>query len=563
MQPTQQETVATMSISLASRIILSTSCAAVFTVGSFLNISLLFVLIRSHESKNRVSTIYLYSLLTSQISGCLYEAPYYFLSLVLDLPPPPQAKLKLLCRISIFITYFIAAAKVLNLTVMSLDRYIAIVFPFVYERYVTTQRVLLLAALTWFLPLGLVLPIPIFEKWTDYEGGCGYACGIVYLNTDTAYVLLLGIALIAVPLLMMLATNIKVYLTARQQHQRVHSERNCLSERSFVTTTVKCQDSELIQYTDIAKVLSETDRKQPESSKKRERAGFSRSLQQFSKKDEALTKPDASKEISGTVGGHGSKNAQVKSNAIKNSSTTHEAETDGKLNESHLGEDSTGKSGEALLECVARLSKGDEDKYPGDLHISKAAKSVCFDDQSTLQDEWNGHKSIESNQQGTVIVNDAGHAMSLVGPTKCDYQQMQSTSSLSRILEGNKAVSSLGSSRSTAGTRSGRMETSGIGMHLKHKKTRRLGSNSRIESPVRWSLISSTLFLVLAFFITYVPFLITRILLTNDDFKIPEEVLTYAALLTITGNLINPCIILGTRRKLKTDFMKVICHRKK
>lgn len=536
-----------MCISLVTRILLSSLCILVISIGTFLNVSLASILIRSREQRNRTSTIYILSLLMSQIFACLYEAPYYFLSLTLNLPPPPQEQYRLPCRISIFISYFISAVKIFNLTVMSLDRYVAIVFPFTYERCITKRKVITSVLLTWIIPWAFLMPLLIKEEWTGYEGGCGYACGLRYRYTDAVYIILAGIVVITVPLLVMLTTNIKVFLTARRQQLEIHSERCRLKVRSIDATAMHYKQSKSFQCTNQEKMDSNEGIAQLGNAARRKGSGI---LYLFEKR---FVKKNRSKSDSDDAGialqhKYGSINRTEigVTECNEGGAEMHQSnERDAEEIITYVEESIMKWRKTKKTRFIKSMSENDLGFMKGAKNVPKRrnSKSACFSGQKIELKEISSR--IDTN----------GHDMLKV-------KSGMNEAVLARDEEPGAGKNSSGTFHNSKHPTQQQLRT-GMFRSLKKKRMsmKSLNSEEESNSQVSWSVISSTLLLVLAFFITYVPFLVTRLLMTNSFLVFSDEIVTYTALLTTIGNVLNPVIILGTRRKLKADFRKVFCNR--
>ena len=558
-----------MAVSLGTRIFLSSLCVTVFTVGSFLNISLVFILIRSRENRAKISSVYLLCLSTSQILACLYEAPYYFISLSLKLPPPPQEQYRIACRISLFITYFIAAVKIFSLMFMSVDRYIAITFPFVYQRHATKHTATLAVAFVWVLPLAFTLPLLIISNWTSYEGKIGYACGLQYHNTGIVYTAIIGLIVIASPLIIMFVTNVKVFLTARQQQSRVNSERVRTEERSVWATTVGCQGGGPTQYSDLGNNPADD-----QSSLSCFRRVLSRASH-LGTSEQNTAQPAA-------IFSYGSTNCRRSNPDVE---TYTEKERDGYT---HKGGATANKSSTELRDvsgytgfsvtdvpskktCLNQRTRTASRALKDGVLVScryqsQADDGLCASCTSAIDKAEKRGTEVDqryTNFQDSPRSGNVDEAeISAVLPTpseKGENPRGSSSSSLGKLAEN----SSTGDNDSSAPIElGGKSKSSFFNFFDKGKEGNSVSRMGR-EPRFSWNIVSSTLLLVLAFFITYVPFLITRLIITDESFKLSEEIVTYTAMLTTLGNIVNPCIVLGARHKLRTDFIDIVCCKRR
>ncbi|XP_065069393.1 probable G-protein coupled receptor 101 [Rhopilema esculentum] len=503
-----------MALSLFSRVFLSTVCIVVFFLGSFLNITLFIILISSKEHRKRVSSLYLLSLLSMQILACFSEAPYYFFSLVLRLPSPPQEQYRAACRVSMFATYTIAALKLLALTIMSLDRYLAIVFPFVYERFVSISRVIICIGLNWVISLLCFSPLLIMKSWTTYEGTFGYACGVDFHKTNGVYIVLIGVFLVATPLCLMLLANTKVYITARRQNLRVQNERSKASGKTIGETFTRHQESELMhcKKENVKPSLKKTMSLKPPSAKgsdlndrDKEYKAKCHSLNQLSQDYGATDERQKAREL-GAVDGTELKEVSkfLKANADWTKTDNRHFNNNFVLNAENLVEEAVG---------------------------DKAMNGT----QSETDFAFSGKKKQSSILKGKEVFT--------IG-NSCNKKQIKSA----------KQFDMVSSSENTTTTKKSKQT---VLLNSQKEKKEQVSHCNR--STTSWNIISSTLLFVLVFFITYFPFLVTRFLETFfSTIKLGDEAFTYTALITTTGNLVNPAIVLGTRRKLRLHFMRVI-----
>eukprot|EP00112_Aurelia_sp_Birch-Aquarium-sp1_P023940 Seg734.3 transcript_id=Seg734.3/GoldUCD/mRNA.D3Y31 product="putative G-protein coupled receptor 101" protein_id=Seg734.3/GoldUCD/D3Y31 len=637
-----------MSLGLASRIFLSTICMLVFVTGTFTNIGLLIVFLRSRELRNHVSSIYIISLLLVQIMACLYEVPYYFLSIALTLPAPPQEQYRNVCRISMFITFLLASLKVLSLTVMSLDRYLAISFPFVYQRFISRTKALLCVAYIWVQSLGYTIPLLVIKDWTSYEGQCGYACGLMWKNADNFYVVLTSAMSIAIPCVIMAFTNIKVFLTARRQHLQISSERHKRFGKSSgdTRTTLRYQEShDLSQNAEIetsgfalrgnyGSIKGSCRKEQLNGDFGKQKQGEmhdcgklgqsnQESIQTVNKK--ILNRTDSVTSYLETIPENGAlcknenatevvevednfkddiRDSKLKTMLDSNNSVLVEnfcsadtytmvsnfGDSSSSLKSKNGPEETIDENGderveiqnnqhedkgrasidshcETVSEEIGRSTgEGIDDREEKDSevakstvtaeHIRETAVKEVDDSGSKKQvsniDPQNDRKNIGtsvSEQKSSSLKDNEGKNSDESDDFKSD-RQLASSDQSTDINSEEKLGSSL-------------KKRFSISRYLeeRRKRKRSLNSESSSSSQLSFHIITSTLLLVFTFFITYTPYLISRVMFTFSLGKQSEEVIVYTALLTIFGNVVNPAIILGTRRKLRLDFMKLVCRK--
>lgn len=86
----------------------------------------------------------------------------------------------------------------------------------------------------------------------------------------------------------------------------------------------------------------------------------------------------------------------------------------------------------------------------------------------------------------------------------------------------------------------------------------RARSGSRaVARSTDWGLICSTLMLVAVFFISWSPFVISRLYEAFTEF-LDDRAILYTTALTLMDIILNPLIIIGTRTKLRRKYMKLL-----
>lgn len=214
-----------MVFSWLERILIAVFYVAVGVIGLFANSTLLFVLVKSRDYRKRSSTYYLYGILTASILACLYEIPYYIFSILAKLPSPAGNAYNVECRISVFLTYTISTVKIFSLASLSLDRYIAIKYPYFYGVYATKKTVASIIALFWLIPVAIITPLSIVDNGAKYLGVVGSSCGIDWTLISKEYMIILMVVAFILPLVTIGITNVRVFLVARYLRKRITHER--------------------------------------------------------------------------------------------------------------------------------------------------------------------------------------------------------------------------------------------------------------------------------------------------------------------------------------------------
>ena len=213
-----------MAVSFTERLLIAMYYCILGVTGLFASVTLMIVLYKHRDYRYRPSTCYLYSILLASVLACLYEIPYYVFSILANLPPPNAGSYDTECKISLFLTYSISTVKVFLLCALSLDRFIAIIYPYFYSKYATRMRIRIANILLWILPMLLVIPLSALDNASKYIGLIGVSCGVDWTLIDKNYMIFLIVVAFITPSTVVAITNIKVFLVARRQKRIIATE---------------------------------------------------------------------------------------------------------------------------------------------------------------------------------------------------------------------------------------------------------------------------------------------------------------------------------------------------
>ncbi|XP_034720452.1 olfactory receptor 4D1-like [Etheostoma cragini] len=162
---------------------------------------LLIVVICVNRSLHEPMYLFLVSLFVNELYGSTGLFPFLLVQILSDIHTVSAP----FCFLQIFCLYSYGGREFWTLAIMSYDRYLAICFPLQYHTHMTSQKIALLIALTWFYPFlihtlivfGLTAPLQlcgniINEVYCDGYNVVKLACsdttannifGLVYLFT--------------------------------------------------------------------------------------------------------------------------------------------------------------------------------------------------------------------------------------------------------------------------------------------------------------------------------------------------------------------------------------------
>ncbi|XP_051814194.1 olfactory receptor 11A1-like [Acanthochromis polyacanthus] len=147
-------------------------CAYVFIVGAN---GFLIVVICKTRSLHEPMYLFLVSLFVNELFGSSWLFPFLMVQILSDVHTVSAS----LCFLQVFSLYTYGNAELINLTVMSYDRYLAICYPLQYNTRMTFNKVAFLIAVTWILP---VFVIGLTTSLTASLTLCGNIINKVYCN---------------------------------------------------------------------------------------------------------------------------------------------------------------------------------------------------------------------------------------------------------------------------------------------------------------------------------------------------------------------------------------------
>eukprot|EP00112_Aurelia_sp_Birch-Aquarium-sp1_P023941 Seg734.4 transcript_id=Seg734.4/GoldUCD/mRNA.D3Y31 product="Muscarinic acetylcholine receptor M4" protein_id=Seg734.4/GoldUCD/D3Y31 len=454
-----------MAISLPERILMAIYYCFLGISGLVLNTGILVVLCKSKDYRRRPSTYCLYSILISSIVACLCEIPYYMLSVMATLPEPNGNAYETECRISMFLTYSISTVKIFVLAGMSFDRFIAVLYPYFYDAHATKLRVGMMNVFLWIAASVTVLPISATNGLASYKGIIGASCGVTHKLINKVYLLFLMLLAFVLPSVMMVVTNIKVFLVARKQKRQIGSEhsRHRRVSSVFVRKTQMTADEIIIEngHDNVAMV------------------GKDNAID-----DEASSSSRSSYEL------------------------TREPKMQGGLERT-----------DSSVSTVQNEGLSQHGKFLTVIQNGRQSRTL-------------GSRSLNVSSSNLMIpINTSSNAG--------NYHRESVPETAVEKQENNKIDANVNKMR-----RAFKISRSSVRQFL------------HLRRDIEWSIVGSTLMLVVAFFITWSPFAVSRAFQSVVK-SLSDQVVLYTASATLLDIFINPLIILVTRKEFRRKFYKL------
>ena len=457
-----------MNASLAERIIFAIYFSFLGSFGLIANTGILVVLLKSKDYRKRPSTYYLYSILISSILACITEMPYYLLSVTARLPPPEGNIYEKECRATLFFTYSISTIKIYVLAGMSLDRFIAVLYPYFYDAHMTKLKVRMINISLWIAAIALMLHLSATDGIGRYLGNFGVSCGVYWQLLSKAYTMCAMLVGFVLPAIIMVITNVKVFIVARKQKSLITNER----VRHQPNDTETSPDNLCSNITTF-----------------------------YTREPETIV-------IQNDELPHRKKHPIIFGGRSKwNFCTSRGSET-----------------------STCKVTKEYEavGNPKGSLTDGLSLKNLDANDLNTVErvemkSEFNASRiTYTGNEKCTV-------------PITCPNEQ-----SLNKCIENDTKTKVSADNKTAADSR--------------NKKVIR--TKVRHGNDIEWSIVGSTLLLVAAFFITWSPFVISRVIESFVKILGPKLVL-YTTSLTLLDIFINPLIIIGTRKTFRKKFFQI------
>ncbi|XP_053156006.1 histamine H2 receptor isoform X2 [Hemicordylus capensis] len=139
------------------------------------------------------------------------------------------------CKIYISLDVMLCTASILNLFMISLDRYYAITAPLRYTTVVTPRRVAVTMFLVWVVSL-MVSFVPIHLDWHKTSTTGNSSEGKCRLEVNLGYALVDGLLTFYLPLVVMCITYYQIFKIAREQAKRINNSSSCKTIRHALPT---------------------------------------------------------------------------------------------------------------------------------------------------------------------------------------------------------------------------------------------------------------------------------------------------------------------------------------
>ena len=148
--------------------------------------------------------------------------PYYTTGLVTERFDKSRPMLYLnICKVTIFSLSATGIVRIFAFTVMSVERFIAIAYPYFYAQHCSRRKIAIIAVIIWVHAILSTLPAVLVNGWIEYHATNEAVCQFTTSSDSIIYTAPLGIFNFAVPTVTVIVMNIRVFWTARRQLRRI------------------------------------------------------------------------------------------------------------------------------------------------------------------------------------------------------------------------------------------------------------------------------------------------------------------------------------------------------
>uniref|UniRef100_A0A8D2L134 D(1B) dopamine receptor n=1 Tax=Varanus komodoensis TaxID=61221 RepID=A0A8D2L134_VARKO len=176
------------------------------------NVLVCVAILGSRHLRAKVTNIFIVSLAVSDLLVALLVMPWKAVTEVAGYWP-----FGAFCNVWVAFDIMCSTASILNLCVISVDRYWAISSPFRYERKMTQRVALVMISLAWALSL-LISFIPVQLNW--HKGGDPPHCDS---SLNRTYAISSSLISFYIPVAIMIVTYTRIYRIAQVQIRRISS----------------------------------------------------------------------------------------------------------------------------------------------------------------------------------------------------------------------------------------------------------------------------------------------------------------------------------------------------
>ncbi|XP_055055173.2 dopamine receptor D7 [Misgurnus anguillicaudatus] len=191
----------------------------IFVLSTFLGNALVCVaVVRFHHLRCKVAYVFVVSLAVSDLLVASLVMPWKATAEIVGFWPFGR-----FCEVWIAFDIMCSTASILNLCIISVDRYWAISSPFSYEQRMTREVAFIMVGVVWTLSV-LISFIPVQLSWhktPGHEGDPGDAAYECDASLNRTYAITSSLISFYIPVTVMIVTYSRIFLIAQRQIRRI------------------------------------------------------------------------------------------------------------------------------------------------------------------------------------------------------------------------------------------------------------------------------------------------------------------------------------------------------
>ncbi|KAG8453448.1 hypothetical protein GDO86_000178 [Hymenochirus boettgeri] len=203
-----------------AEVLLAIFLFAVLIVSLLANLLVVTCFLYGTEIRKQVSGVFLVNLSLCNLLLTILNMPTTFLALIKHQQPFGDS----LCKAAGFLETFLTSNAMLSMAALSIDKWIAVVFPLSYTSKMRYKDAVLMMGYSWFHSLAFSL-VPFFFSWLNY--GSMYASCTLHVKEEAdtrkfmAFTIVFHAATFMLSLLILCFTYLKVLKVARFHCRRI------------------------------------------------------------------------------------------------------------------------------------------------------------------------------------------------------------------------------------------------------------------------------------------------------------------------------------------------------
>ncbi|XP_041352705.1 alpha-2Db adrenergic receptor-like [Gigantopelta aegis] len=182
------------------------------------NVAVICAIYKSNKLRDEVSNLFLVNLAITDLSSATVVMTSAFISLVANYWPLGWVWCYAVCMVN----YLLIIVSMLTLCFISIDRYLAIVYPLQYISKLTKVKILLLIGYAWFHGISFSI-VPVLFQWIKYDYW-EYVCAIEWHEQRQKalyYVIMAFVFCFLLPGLVLMFLYCRVLKVAHEKSRRI------------------------------------------------------------------------------------------------------------------------------------------------------------------------------------------------------------------------------------------------------------------------------------------------------------------------------------------------------